>query len=165
MTRFLWTALYILAIVMVNKLFVIVPPVTTPLGDLYLASILVGIVFVLRDYAQREVGHRILVATLIAGIITWAMTNADLAFASVVAFAISETTDWAVFSFTRRPLQSRILLSSLLSVPVDTLAFLQLSGYLTPATFAMEVASKAIGVFAVWTLLRWREQHKLQAAA
>jgi uncharacterized PurR-regulated membrane protein YhhQ (DUF165 family) len=165
MARFGWTALYILAIVLVNKLFVVVPPLPTPLGDLYLASVLVGVVFVLRDYAQREVGHRILIATAIAGVITWAMTNAGLAFASVVAFAISETTDWAVFSFTRRPLQSRILISSLLSVPVDTLAFLHLSGYLTPATFAMEIASKAAGVAMVWTLLRWREQNRLQAAA
>ena len=162
--RLFWTATYILAIVLVNKLFVVVPPLATPLGDLYLASVLVGIVFVLRDYAQREAGHKILIATAIAGLITWWMTNAGLALASVTAFAISETTDWAVFSFTRRPLQSRILISSLLSVPVDTLAFLHLSGYLTPATFAMEVASKAVGVFMVWTLLRWREQTKLQPA-
>ena len=161
--RLFWTAAYILAIVLVNKLFVVVPPVPTPLGDLYLASVLVGVVFVLRDYAQREVGHRILIATAIAGVITWAMTNAALAFASVTAFAISETTDWAVFSFTKRPLQSRILVSSMLSVPVDTLAFLYLSGFLTPATFGMEILSKAVGVMIVWTLLRWREQNNLQA--
>jgi hypothetical protein len=50
----------------------------------------------------------------------------------------------------------------MLSVPVDTLAFLYLSGYLTPATFGMEILSKAVGVMIVWTLLRWREQNKLQ---
>jgi uncharacterized PurR-regulated membrane protein YhhQ (DUF165 family) len=162
--RLFWTATYILAIVLVNKLFVVVPAVPTPLGDLYLASVLVGVVFVLRDYAQREVGHRILIATAIAGVITWWMTSLDLAVASVTAFAISETTDWAVFSFTKRPLQSRILVSSMLSVPVDTLAFLYLSGFLTAATFGMEILSKAVGVMIVWTLLRWREQNKLQAA-
>ena len=158
-----WTATYVLAIVLVNKLFVVVPAVPTPLGDLYLASILVGIVFVLRDYAQRETGHRILIATALAGLITWWMTSAELAVASVAAFAISETVDWAVFSFTKRPLQSRILISSLLSVPVDTLAFLYLSGFLTPATFGMEMASKAAGVMLVWSMLRWRMQNKLRA--
>jgi uncharacterized PurR-regulated membrane protein YhhQ (DUF165 family) len=161
----MWTATYVLFIVLVNWLFVVVPPLSTPLGDLYLASVVVGFVFVLRDYAQREVGHKILIATLVAGIITWAMTSAELAAASLTAFFISETADWAVFSFTRRPLQSRILISSLISVPLDTLAFLYLSGYLTPATFSMEVASKVVGVMIVWVLLRAREQAKLKPAA
>ena len=35
--------------------------------------------------------------------------------------------DWGVFSFTRKPLQHRILLSSLISIPLDSLAFLYLS--------------------------------------
>ena len=55
----------------------------------------------------------------------------------------------------KRP-QDRILLSSILSVPVDTLAFQHLAGYLTPAAFVTEVASKAVGVAIVWYLLRLR---------
>jgi uncharacterized PurR-regulated membrane protein YhhQ (DUF165 family) len=161
----MWTATYVLVIVLVNWLFVVVPPLSTPLGDLYLASVVVGFVFVLRDYAQREVGHKILFATVAAGIITWLMTSVELAAASLTAFFISETADWAVYSFTRRPLQSRILISSLISVPLDTLAFLYLSGYLTPATFSMEIASKVAGVLIVWALLRAREQAKLRTAA
>jgi queuosine precursor transporter len=53
-------------------------------------------------------------------------------------------------------LQNRILLSSLIAVPVDTLAFQHLAGYLTPAAFVTEVVSKAIGVAVVWYLLRLR---------
>ena len=157
----MWTAAYILSIVVVNWLFVVVPGLDTPFGQLYLATLVVGAVFVLRDYAQREVGHKILLATLAAGIITWFMTSPALAIASLTAFFISEMADWAVFSFTKRPLQNRILISSLISVPLDTLAFLYLSGYLTPVSFSTETLSKAAGVLIVWLLLRARQDRKL----
>ena len=160
----MWTIAYILSIVLVNWLFVVVPPLATPLGDLYLATLVVGAVFVLRDYAQREVGHKILLATLAAGVITWFMTTPALAVASITAFAISEMADWAVFSFTRRPLQKRILISSLISVPLDSLAFLYLSGYLAPLSFTTETLSKVVGVAIVWMLLKLREDHKLAGA-
>jgi uncharacterized PurR-regulated membrane protein YhhQ (DUF165 family) len=152
----MWVALYVISIVMVNWLFVVVPPLHTPLGDLYLATVLVGAVFVLRDYAQRQIGHYILLAMLLAGILTWIMVDPALAIASLTAFAISETVDWAVFSFTGWPLQRRILRSSLVSVPADTLAFLYLSGFLTPATFSVEMLSKIVGVLIVWYLLKLR---------
>ena len=64
---------YIASIVMVNWLFAPAQLVqgftlwSTPFGDLYLANLVVGFVFVLRDYAQREIGHKILLATLVAG--------------------------------------------------------------------------------------------------
>ncbi|MBI2719604.1 MAG: VUT family protein [Rhizobiales bacterium] len=161
----MWTAVYVLAIVLVNWLFDTVPPIATPLGDFRLAAVVVGVVLVLRDYAQREVGHRILVATLLAGILTWYMTNPFLALASITAFYISEMADWAIFSFTRRPLQSRILISSLVSVPLDSFAFLYLANFLSPATFSMQVLSKAAGVLIVWAMLRAREQAKLRPAA
>ena len=157
-------AAYVAFIVLVNWLFVpdqLIEGVTqwstnTWMGTLYLANVIVGFVFVLRDYAQREIGHKVLLATLLAGIPVWFFAGPGLAIASMVAFALSETTDWAVYSFTKRPLQNRILVSSMLSVPVDTLAFQHLAGYLTPAAFVTEVLSKAIGVAVVWYLLRLR---------
>ncbi|HRX35294.1 MAG TPA: VUT family protein [Aestuariivirga sp.] len=160
----MWTATYILSIVLVNWLFVVVPGVPTPFGELYLATLVVGAVFVLRDYAQREVGHFVLLATLAAGAITWFMTSPELAVASITAFAISEMADWAVFTFTGRPLQKRILISSMISVPLDSLAFLYLSGFLTPVSFSTETVSKAIGVVIVWMLLKMREDRRLAGA-
>jgi queuosine precursor transporter len=155
---------YVAFIVLVNWLFVpeqLVEGVTqwntnTWMGTLYLANVIVGFVFVLRDYAQREIGHKVLLATLLAGIPVWYFAGPGLAIASMVAFALSEMTDWAIYSFTRRSLQNRILLSSMIAVPVDTLAFQHLAGYLTPAAFVTEVLSKAVGVAAVWYLLRLR---------
>lgn len=166
----MWVGLYVAAIVLLNWLFTPsmsiegVTQWTTPLGVLYISNIVVGFVFVLRDYAQREIGHKVLLATLLAGILTYfvvRLTNdqtiaASLAFASIAAFAVSEMTDWAVYSFTKWPLQQRILWSSLASVPLDTVIFQNLAGYYTPAAFIMELLSKAIGVAAVWYLLELR---------
>ncbi len=155
---------YMAFIVLVNWLFIpdnLIEGVTqwstnTWMGTLYLANVIVGFVFVLRDYAQREIGHKVLLATLLAGIPVYLLAGPGLAIASLTAFALSETVDWAVYSFTKRPLQNRIILSALLSVPVDTLAFQHLAGYLTPAAFVTEVLSKAIGVAIVWYLLKLR---------
>ncbi len=160
----MWVAVYILSIVLVNWLFVAVAPWPTVFGDLYLANLVVGFVFVLRDYGQRQIGHSILLATLLAGIITFFMVDPAIAVASLSAFILSETTDWAIYSFTRRPLQQRILLSSLVAVPLDTVAFQYLANYLTPAAFTSEVASKAIGVFVVWYLLKLRSETAPAAA-
>lgn len=150
----MWVAAYIASIVAVNQLYVILPMVPTPLGEVSWANLVVGAVFVLRDYAQRAIGHYVLLATFLAGVITWFMVSPDLAKASLIAFTLSELTDWAVYSFTGRPLQSRILISSLISVPVDTAAFLYLIDFLNPASFSVECLSKALGVGAVWLALR-----------
>jgi queuosine precursor transporter len=98
---------YVAFIVLVNWLFVpeqLVEGVTqwstnTWMGTLYLANVIVGIVFVLRDYAQREIGHKVLLATLLAGIPVWYFAGPGLAIASMVAFTLSELTDWAVYCY------------------------------------------------------------------
>ena len=159
-----WVGAYVASIVLVNWLFTAIAPWSTAFGDLYLANIVVGFVFVLRDYAQREIGHRVLAMTLIAGLITYYMVDPAIALASVAAFVLSELADWGSYSFWKRPLQERILVSSLVAVPLDTLVFQHLAGYLTPAAFTMEVLSKAAGVFIVWQLLRVRNGRTPAAA-
>ncbi|MGA7267932.1 MAG: hypothetical protein WBX21_09240, partial [Aestuariivirga sp.] len=119
----MWVAVYVASIVVVNWMFTAIAPWSTPFGDLYLANIVVGAVFVLRDYAQREVGHYVLTFTAVAGAITYVMVDPAIAIASVTAFMLSEMADWAVYSFTKKPIQERILISSLFAVPLDTLAF------------------------------------------
>jgi queuosine precursor transporter len=167
----IWTLAYVIAILAVNWLFApsqLIPGLTTwatPYGDLFLANLLVGAVFVLRDYAQRHIGHRVLLATLLAGVLTYVMVDPAIAIASIVAFVISETADWAIYSFWKKPLQSRILVSSLVAVPLDTFAFQHLAGYLSPAAFSMEVLSKAVGVVIVWQLLKLRGPDQEAATA
>src|SRR5262245_19297435 len=160
----MWVVAYSVSIVLVNWLFVAVAPWQTSFGELYIANVVVGFVFVLRDYGQRQIGQWILLATVLAGIITYFMVGPALAVASLTAFFISEVADWAIFTFTKRPLQERILVSSAVSVPLDTLAFQYLAGYLTPAAFTTEVLSKLVGVLIIWYLMKLRMERSAAAA-
>jgi uncharacterized PurR-regulated membrane protein YhhQ (DUF165 family) len=156
--RLTFTFLYVLLIVAVNYGFTVVPLVKLPDGTMWPPmSLAVGLVFVARDYAQREIGHRVIVAMLAAGVLSYVMASPYVAFASVAAFLVSEFADWAVYSFTRRPFSQRVLLSSAVGTPVDSVVFLGLIGHLSASGVAAMTASKMLGALAVWWLVRRRE--------
>jgi queuosine precursor transporter len=92
--------------------------------------------------------------------LTYFAASPELAFASITAFLVAEMADWAIYSFSRMPLQQRILISSVVSVPLDTMIFQNLAGYFTPAAFTMEVLSKIAGVAFVWYLLKVRDRNE-----
>ena len=152
-----WTALYIGLIVLVNWLFIVVQPVDMGGGEMWPpVALVVGLIFIVRDFAQRVVGHWVLAAMLVAGILSYFLADPFVAYASVAAFAISELADWLVYSFTKRPFAQRILLSSVLATPLDTIVFLGIMGWLSaPAVLAM-TASKLVGALIVWYLVRNR---------
>ena len=111
--RFQYTLLYITLIAIVNWAFVVMEPIRLPGGVIWPPmTILVGFVFVVRDFAQREIGHYILGAMGIGVVLSYFMASPQVAFASAVAFLISEMADWAVYTFTSRPLSQRVIWSS-----------------------------------------------------
>ena len=62
-------AVYVCLIVAVNYGFAVVPMIQLPTGDMFPPmSLVVGFIFVARDYAQRAVGHWVIVAMLAGGI-------------------------------------------------------------------------------------------------
>lgn len=152
----MWVAGYVAAIILVNWLFAALPMVETPLGAWPPASLIVGFVLILRDMAQREVGHSVLIAMLAAGVITYVMVDPFIAVASVSAFLVSETADWIVYTVTRRPLRDRILASSAVSSPLDSVVFLGFIGFLSPASFILQTLSKFVGALVIWGVLRHR---------
>ena len=87
-------------------------------------TMVTGMVFVIRDFVQREMGHRVLILMAIA--VAWSFFYAwpVIALASGIAFAISEGVDWLIFTFTKYRLSTRILISSAVAAPVDTTVFL-----------------------------------------
>jgi uncharacterized PurR-regulated membrane protein YhhQ (DUF165 family) len=156
--RYKFTVLYVALIVAVNYAFIVVPLVKLPDGTMWPpVSLLVGFVFVARDFAQRKIGHKVLLAMLVGVAISYFMANPFVATASAAAFLISELVDWAVFTYTKRPLSQRILFSSLLGAPVDSAIFLGLLGLLRPVGVAAMNASKLVGAFIVWWMIRRRE--------
>lgn len=87
-------------------------------------TIATGMVFVVRDFVQREMGHKVLILMALAVAWSFYYSWPVIALASGIAFAISETSDWLIFTFTKYRLSTRILLSSALAAPIDTTVFL-----------------------------------------
>jgi len=76
---------YIALIVGINCAFACTPLITLPTGDLWSpVSLVVGFVFVVRDFAQRRLGHHVLWGMLAGCIISWLLASPELALASAL---------------------------------------------------------------------------------
>lgn len=156
---------YVLLILTINMAFVYTPLIPLPGGDMWPPlSLAVGFVFVVRDYAQQRVGHHVLWAMLFGCALSWFLASPGLAVASAAAFAVGELADWAVYTFTKKPFSQRILLSSLLGTPLDSLVFLGLIGLASPVGILTMTASKLFGALIVYMLVRRREMARAQQA-
>ncbi|WP_233356047.1 VUT family protein [Henriciella aquimarina] len=115
-------------------------------------------------------GHKVLVVMALA--IAWSFYYAwpVIALASGIAFAISEITDWLIYTFTKYRLSTRIILSSAVAAPVDTTIFLygadlarqirlgdEPGNMLHPANWVVFIIGKMIGAVLVSWLIRRRE--------
>tara|TARA_R110000787_G_scaffold244990_1_gene350809 strand:- start:653 stop:1114 length:462 start_codon:yes stop_codon:yes gene_type:complete len=148
------TIAYIILIIAVNYGFSVVPLVPI-FGEMFpLMSLVVGLIFVARDFAQREIGHKVIIAMLIAAAISYFMADPFVALASLAAFAFSELADWAVYSYTKKPFKQRVLLSSILATPIDSCIFLAMIGHFSLTGAALMTVSKMIGALVVWKLVK-----------
>lgn len=149
---------YIILIGLVNWIYIVAPLIELPNGDIWsTADLMVGFVFVVRDFAQRRVGHHILWGTVAGSILSWWWATPQLALASAVAFAIGEMGDWALYTFTNRPFSQRILISSLAGCPLDSLVFLTLIGRPSLSCVILMTFSKLLASLAVYFLVRRTE--------
>lgn len=153
--------LYLFTIFITNLGFSVIHPIDVGFGLFSPMAIVAGAVFVVRDYAQREVGSRKVLLYMVAGAtISYLMVDPYIAIASMVAFIFAELVDWAVYTLSKFEFHKRILLSSLLSTPVDTIVFLWFIDIFTPATFALMVLSKLLVA-----VLLYRKYEAKQATA
>ena len=153
-----WTAIYVGLMPLINWSFGAVPTLPIPAwlggGQLQPLAIVVGLVLVTRDFAQRELKHWIF-AAMIAGLLLSSLTSwITVVFASGAAFLVSETVDWAVYTFSNRPLSQRIMISSLASAPLDQIVFVWLASFVVPGIFALGtvatgILSKLLGAWIV----------------
>lgn len=147
---------YIVAIVIANIGFTYLPMIALPGGEMLAPmSFLVGFIFVLRDFSQREIGHRILIAMAIGAGLSYIMADPFIALASVLAFSISESVDYVVYTFTKKTLtlKQRILLSSAAGTPIDSAVFMLIVGFFTWYGLIAMVVSKMVGAVIVWYLM------------
>ena len=121
----IWAFIYVALIPFLNWSFGVIPEaqIVAPGGDyapgiaLHPMTMVTGMVFVIRDFVQREMGHRVLILMAIAVAWSFFYSWPVIALASGIAFAISEMVDWMVYTFTKYRLSTRILISSALATP------------------------------------------------
>jgi len=160
--------LYVLLIPLVNWSFAHVPTIPMPDGGAWSPmAVVTGLILVVRDFAQREVGHAIFLPLVIGIAVSFVMAPPAIALASAAAFGISELVDWAVYSFSKKPLSKRVLISSAISAPLDSamfwaLASLTVAGVFTWSTVITAVASKLLGAYVVYRILKARETRPRQ---
>jgi uncharacterized PurR-regulated membrane protein YhhQ (DUF165 family) len=90
-----------------------------------------GAALIARDWVQVSAGRLVSIVAIVVGaaVSAWTSTPA-IAVASGVAFLVSELVDFAVFTPLRgRSLPLAVVVSSIVSAPVDTVLFLYLAGF------------------------------------
>ena len=174
----IWAFLYVALIPFLNWSFGIIPQIGIIAPNelfekgvaLHPMTVVTGLVFVIRDFVQREMGPKVLAAMAMA--IGWSFFYAlpVIALVSGIAFAVSETVDWLIFTFTRYRLSTRILLSSALATPIDTTVFLygadiamqraqgaEPGNMLHLANWIVFVLGKMVGALIISHIIRQRE--------
>jgi len=150
-----WPIIYVCSIAVINAMFAVIPLIDLPTGDKFsFGSLFAGFVFILRDYAQRDVGHKVIGFTLIALAVSYYTSSPYIAAASGIAFLISELVDYAVYSLHSGSMRHRILISSAISVPIDSAAFLLLIGHFSATSFIAMCISKMVAVAVVWRFVK-----------
>ncbi len=166
-----WTALYVGLMPVINWAFAGISTIPIPEdfggGSWHPFTVITGLVLVVRDFAQREIKHWIFGAMLIGLALSTLTAWPVIVVASGVAFLISETADWAVYTFSNRPLSQRIMISSVISAPIDQLLFIYLASLVVPGIFAWGsivtgIISKLIGAYFVSRVVASQERRRLQ---
>jgi uncharacterized PurR-regulated membrane protein YhhQ (DUF165 family) len=165
------TAVYVGLMPLINWSFAAVPLIPLPLiGPYQPLAIVTGLVLVVRDFAQREIGHRVLAAMLLGLAFSVMTTPIAIVLASGAAFLVSETVDWAVYTWTKRPLSERVMVSSLFGAPIDSAVFLYGANIARPGSLALgtlvtSIVSKLVGAAVVALVIAHRERKAAALAA
>ncbi|UPT62052.1 MAG: VUT family protein [Hyphomonadaceae bacterium JAD_PAG50586_4] len=162
-----WTALYVGLMPLINWSFAAVPTFAIPEylggGAFQPLAIVTGLVLVVRDFTQREIKHWVWGAMIVGLALSTLTSWITIVVASGAAFLISESVDWAVYTFSKRPLSQRIMISSLASAPLDQVVFIWLASFVVPDIFAWGtvltgIASKLLGAWVVSQIVAAQER-------
>tara|TARA_R110002051_G_scaffold320520_3_gene405984 strand:- start:1754 stop:2287 length:534 start_codon:yes stop_codon:yes gene_type:complete len=150
----IWTLGYFGTIVFANMMLLWFDPLFIAGSAIPPAIFASGFVFVLRDFAQREIGHFVLIAIVAAAATTFGLAGPEVAIPSSSAFLVAELADWVIYSVTKRPMSQRVVISSLISVPMDTAVFYALLDILDPLSLILGIVIKLIGTLVFWVGLK-----------
>lgn len=162
MNRYTLTAAYIAVIVAANWLSATFGLIPIGFGLMVTAgTFAAGAALIVRDGLQLVSGRVWLLACIAAGALLSAVTSTPaLALASGIAFLASEVVDWGVFTPLRdRSLPLAVVVSSVVSAPIDTVLFLHIAGFgVTWQAVAGQFIVKTGLALAVAGVLAYRER-------
>ncbi len=167
MTRTAALAVYIATIVAANWMTATFGLVPVGFGLLVTAgTFAAGAALIARDWVQTTSGRWVALAAIVVGAgLSWWLSTPALAVASGIAFLVSELVDFAVFSPLRdRSLPTAVLVSSVVSAPVDTVLFLAIAGF--PLTWQAVIGQflvKTAMAALVAAALAWRDRRAVVA--
>lgn len=145
--KLFWSSMYLVSI-LIGNLFVIWFGIVHFAGLAFPAGVVfIGLTFSFRDFVQRNWGDwACWTWMLLATVITFFL-NRNVAIASVSAFVISESADWAAFKFLKYSFRKRIYLSNLISCPLDSIVFVTLAfGWNFPAIWGQALIKYLSGL-------------------
>ena len=132
MKKYLWLLAFIGSIVVANYATSVFGLVPIGFGLAVTAgTFAAGAALILRDGLQVAAGRKWAVAAVVVGaLLSYVLAEPFIAIASGIAFLVSELVDFAVFTPLReRSLPRAVLVSSVVSAPVDTVLFLHIAGF------------------------------------
>lgn len=150
------TIAYIACIILLNSLFAWVPLIQAWNAEFSPMDWACGAMYILRDFAQQEIQHKIIVAMLLGGGISYYLADQAIAVASISAFLVAECIDWLIYTFTRRPLSDRLLWSAGVSAPIDSVVFLVIAHRFNWLEMTLVTFAKLIGIAGLWYMWRRR---------
>ncbi len=157
--RYKSTVAYINCIVLINTLFAKVPLIQAYHAEFSPMDWACGVLYILRDFAQQEIGHFVSLAMIIGASMSYYFAHPSIAFASMSAFIVAESIDWLVYTLTRRPISKRLLLSAGISAPIDSLVFLVVAHRFNWLEMTLVTFFKWVGILGLWWL--WRQRQTL----
>lgn len=117
-------------------------------------AVAIGLTFSTRDLVQERYGKYGCWAWMLVAVAITFVFNRQLALASVSAFLIAEFSDWAIYTYSAGNLEKRLVLSNLVSTPLDSLVFVLLAfGPVWPAVWGQTVV-KMISSLLILPLLK-----------
>jgi len=132
MKKIIWLLAFIGSIVVANYATSVFGLVPIGFGLAVTAgTFAAGAALILRDGLQVAAGRKWAVAAVVVGaLLSYLLAEPFIAIASGIAFLVSELVDFAVFTPLReRSLPRAVLVSSVVSAPVDTVLFLHIAGF------------------------------------
>lgn len=138
---------------------VVLGPLVVPAGTMWS-----GVTFTLRDLLHEALGAGGVIAGISVGAgLSWLLASPQIALASMLAFAVSETLDSAIYAVLRSRSRARAMVSSnVAGLMVDSLLFVPLA-FGSLVAVPGQLVGKTVTTVLTLVMLRPRRPHRDRA--